>query len=160
MEELFYYDNWEHEHIMKDLHIENLKVFEIYSRGESNEEAIELFVKNHPKLTELRLNVDARNLKTMELILRNLKDLKKLMLKVNPNYTVENPKKNSHELIREFAPNLENLALNFGVNYTRWGVKYSTEEMKRKRSFEENFGRELPNLKINLLFEYVDCPWD
>jgi predicted nucleotidyltransferase len=66
LEELFYYDNWEHEHIMKDLRIENLKVFEIYSRGESNEEDIELFVKNHPKLTELRLNVDARNLKTME----------------------------------------------------------------------------------------------
>jgi hypothetical protein len=138
--------------IAEELQLPNLKKIEIDSIVENNPESfkpkLSQFIKNHPNIEELKLNISGIegsmiDLELLELVLGNLKNLKKLSIyiKLDDFHTaiVE-----MCELIKKHATTLSDLELKFGDNQT---------DVKTVKTMVENyFQNVLPNLKINYIY--------
>jgi hypothetical protein len=152
------------------LQIKNLKKAELYSNSGCDGAKIVEFTKKHPNLTEFRFNVDpiqeSTHLKVLESTLKNLKNLKKLMMYV-PFKGMCNVSGSADEickLIGDNAPQLDTLALNFGMNDEDSDIlvrRYDREYLDYCKIDESRFIRySLPHLKFKFLYYYTKNPWN
>ncbi len=148
--------------------IKNLRKFELYSYDGCRGDSIVQFTKNHPDLLEFRLSLhpikESTYLEVLESTLKNLKNLKKLMMFIPFRgwLSVVEVTREICKLIGENAPQLEALAVNFGVNdYTdvsRLGFDHDYWD-SYIREISGDFERALPNLKFKFLCNFTREPW-
>ncbi len=145
--------------------MENLRKFELYSYDGCRGESIGQFTENHPDLVEFRLNLDpieeSTYLEVLEATLKNLKNLKKLMMfmPLSEWSNVSASTREICEMIGENAPQLEALAVNFGVNDYTDVSRFDRGYWDEYRSISDDFERALPNLKFKFLRNFTREPW-
>jgi hypothetical protein len=148
--------------------MENLERCEIHNLNYCSVAQIHQFVMKHPKLTELKLVVDEIHdnpgVEALEVILKNLKNLKLLIMKT-PFKDLETATVKIQMLIEKYAPKLETLSLGFASSsYCFSVVARSQLPTPRKDSLPMDqqkvitgkvrkfFANKLPDLKFKFFY--------
>jgi hypothetical protein len=162
LEELEIHDAHDTFKLISKLHLPNLQKFEILSyEANCPLDLFQKFTSNHPKIVELKLNIDRLKqpliLKLLKSILWDFKGLKKLMLKMEFQ-DLEIMIDKIYNVIMENAPNLEWLVLNFG--HLEIDGTVSSEQQEIKSKVQDHFAGVFPDLKFKVIFAYSENPWN
>jgi hypothetical protein len=162
LEELEIHDAHDTFKLISELHLPYLQKFEILSYEVNCPlDLFQKFTSNHPKISELKLNIDKLKqpliLKLLKSILRDFKCLKKLMLKMEFQ-DLETMIDKIYNVIIENAPNLEWLVLNFG--HLEIDATVSSEQQEIKSKVQDHFASIFPDLKFKVIFAYSENPWN
>jgi hypothetical protein len=129
--------------ILRYIKLPNLKKFEIYAREPVDGDIIKEFIKRHPNVTDIKLDISTKpgvdSLEILETLCENMKSLKRIEMRMKASSSKSDSIAAVMKIIEEKAPNLETIYLMYealiGYNKLKLERQSNSHWVQRKTDY-------------------------